>query len=508
MVDGRLGLPNKNIDWFIFISSIALVVLVCVPLALFPDQGRELLDRVFGYVTDEFGIVYVLMSIATMVFLGYLAFGRFGHVLLGSPGKKPDFSTFSWAAMLFCGGIGTSVLYWGTVEWAHYYTAPPFELLPRSDDALRWSVSYPIFHWGFVGWGLYCLPAIAIGYAYHVRKVPSLRLSAACAPVLGKSASGPLGRFIDMLFIVGLLGAASTGIGLAIPLISACLTEMFGVAPSFSLNVAVIAVITALFAVSVYVGLEKGIKRLSNVNVTLAFLLILFVLAVGPTAFILELGTESIGLMLQNFLLMSTATDVFSSGTFVESWTVFYWAWWLALGPFMGMFITKISGGRTIRQVVLGTLGYGTLGCTLFFVVLGSYAVFLEMNDIVDVVDLVGSDDAPLAIVAVLRSLPFGDLVLAFYTVVCLIFAATTYDSASYTLASSATRSLPADEHPERWNRVFWAFTIGVLPFTPIYIGGLRSLQSAVVAVSVPLLFVVVVMSVGLMKSLMADEVG
>ena len=317
---------NENIDWFIFLSSVAIVVLVCVPLVVYPQEGKAVLDRAFAYVTDEFGVAYVLMSVGTMGFLGYLAFGRFGRVVLGSEGQSPDFSTFSWASMLFCGGIGTSVLYWGTVEWAHYYTAPPFDIEPRSASALRWSVTYPIFHWGFVGWALYCLPGVAIGYAYHVRKVSSLRLSAACAPILGKSAAGPLGRFIDMLFIVGLLGAASTGIGLAIPLISACLTEIFGVDPSFTLNVFVIGIITVLFAASVYVGLEKGIKRLSNLNVTLAFLLILFVLIVGPTGFILELGTESVGLMLQNIVIMSTATDAFSSSsTFVASWTVFYW---------------------------------------------------------------------------------------------------------------------------------------------------------------------------------------
>lgn len=499
--------PAANIDWFIFIASVIVVFAVCIPLGMFPEAGAVVLDDAFTYVTEQLGIGYILFSIGAIGLLVFLAFSRFGRIVLGGSGR-PDFSTFSWAAMLFCGGIGTSVLYWGTIEWAHYYQSPPMGLPPESPEALQWAASYPIFHWGFTGWALYCLPAIAVAYAYHVRGVPSLTLSSACQPIIGDWAHRFPGRIIDLTYMIGLVGACSTGIGLAVPLIAASLGWMFGFEDTFALKVVVITVVTVVFAISVWVGLERGIKRLSNLAVWLAFALLGFVLITGPTVYILEFGTATIGFMLQNYITMSTWTDPASSSNFVESWTVFYWAWWLALGPFMGIFITKISGGRTIRQVILGSLGYGTLGTTLFFIVLGNYAIHLELSNELAVLRALDDNGAARAVVEVIASLPLAGVVLPVFCLICVIFAATSYDSASYTLASSTTRALPRNRHPARWNRVFWAIALGMLPITLIQIGGLRPLQSAVVAVSVPLLGVIALMTAGLWRSLHEDDVS
>ena len=497
--------PAASIDWFIFIASATVVFAVCIPLGLYPDDGSVVLDAAFRFVTEKLGIGYILFSIVAIGLLIYLAFSRFGAVHLGDQ-SRPDFGTFSWAAMLFCGGIGTSVLYWGTIEWAHYYQAPPMGVTPHSTEALQWAMAYPIFHWGFTGWALYCLPAVAVAYAYHVRGVRSLTLSAACEPVIGEWAHRFPGRLIDMTYMIGLVGACSTGIGLAVPLIAACLEWLFGFQNTFGLKVVVISMVTLVFAASVWIGLEKGIRRLSNLAVWLAFTLLLFVLVSGPTVYILELGTATFGFMLQKFVTMSTWTDPGARSDFVESWTVFYWAWWLALGPFMGIFITKISGGRSLRQVILGALGFGTLGTSLFFLVLGSYAVHLQESGRLAVLAALNGAGAASAVVDVIASLPLAFLVLPLFGLICVIFAATSYDSASYTLASSTTRALPRDAHPARWNRVFWAVVLGLLPITLIQIGGLRPLQSAVVAVSVPLLVVVGIMTVGLWKSLHQDE--
>ncbi|NOX50307.1 MAG: hypothetical protein GXP16_07190 [Gammaproteobacteria bacterium] len=273
----------------------------------------------------------------------------------------------------------------------------------------------------------------------------------------------------------------------------------------FTLDIIVIVTITLLFAASAWLGLERGIKRLSTLNIFLAFLLIAFVLVVGPTLFILELGLETVGHLLQNFVRMATWTDPLASGNFVESWTVFYWAWWLALGPFMGVFIAKISQGRTMQQVILGCLGYGTLGCTLFFMVLGNYAVYLELNGIVDVLNQITQNGASQAILSVLLTLPWSTVVIILFTVVCVIFAATSYDSAAYTLALAATKDMSEDAHPGRKHRIFWACLLGLLPITLIYMGGLRPLQSAVTLASVPLLVIMVVMSWALWKGLSED---
>ena len=498
------------IDWPVFVGSVALLVSLVTPLALFPEGGKVLLSQAFDYVTQNFGVVYIMAGIFSLGFLLFLAWGRHGNIVFArEPNAVPQFSTFSWSSMLFCGGIGTSVLYWGSVEWAHYYVSPPFDIVGQTAEALPWAVSYPLFHWGLIGWAFYCLPGIAMGYAYYIRGATSLRLSEACATVILPGLRKYLDPVIDLIFVVGLVGACSTGIGLAVPLIGALVCDLLGLdreALGFTLDVVVIVTITILFAASAWLGLEKGIKRLSNINILLAFLLIIFVLLVGPTLFIVELGLESVGVLLQNFVRMSTWTDPLGSSNFVESWTVFYWAWWLALGPFMGVFIAKISRGRTMRQIIVGCLGFGTLGCTAFFVVLGNYTAYLELNNIVDVVGMINAGHAPEAIVSVLRTLPGSTFVVLLFMVVCVIFAATSYDSASYTLATAATKNLPEDEHPGRSHRIFWAFLLGLLPITLVAMGGLRPLQSAVTLASVPLLIVLCLMSWGLWRGLTNHE--
>ena len=495
---------GANIDWFIFGAGAVGILLVCLPLLLFPVAGKEALAAAFSAVTHSLGSVYLLGALGVLLFLIYLAFSRFGKVVLGRS-ATPQYSSFSWASMLFCGGIGTSVLYWGTVEWAHYYAELPFGGAAGTPEATRWSMAYPIFHWGFIGWALYCLPGVAIAYAYHVRRIPVLRLSTACQAALGRHTEGWAGRCVDLLFMVGVLGAVTTGVGLAVEMIVAGLTDLLDTEPTFLLDLAVIIIITSVFAFSVYVGLEAGIKRLSVINVGLALLLLCLVFAVGPTKHILALGAASVEHTLLNFVPMSIWIDPSNSSSFDESWTVFYWAWWLALGPFMGMFITKISGGRTIRAVVLGTIGYGTLGCALFFIVLGGAAHHQEMAGHTPVLALVADGQGPQAVVRVLEALGAGGTLLLLFVVICIIFSATSYDSAAYVLASSATKSLPTHAHPARWHRVFWAFAIGGLPISLIYVGGLVSLQSAVVVTSVPLLLVFALLGTALVKGLMAD---
>ena len=308
------------------------------------------------------------------------------------------------------------------------------------------------------------------------------------------------------LLMLGLLGAAGTGIGLAVPLISNGLSQLFAVPDSFQLKIVVVLAVTAVFAASVYAGLERGIRRLSNLNVVLTLGLLLFVLITGPTLFILKAGTSSLGHVLQNFVRMNSWTEPIGESGFVETWTIFYWAWWIALGPYMGMFVARISRGRSIREVIFGMLGFGTAGCALFFIVFGNYALHLELSGTLSVTSLLQDEGAPQAIIAVVRSLPFSSVVLALFCVVCLVFMATTYDSAAYTLALGATRRIEVGQDPPRWHRLFWAFGIGVLPVTLMFLGGLTPFQTASVVVSLPLIAVGVLMAVSLVRSLREDQ--
>ena len=239
--------PGPNIDWFIFICTAVVIVGVCAPLILFPEKGAQSVSAAFDFVTTNFGVFYIWSASAAVLFLLCLALGRHGRIRLGPEGCQPDFSTFSWAAMLFCGGIGSTVLYWGTIEWAYYYQAPPFDEAPGSAAAIQWAISYPIFHWGITGWAFYCLPAIAMAHAYHVRDQPSLRVSSACRAVMGAQTDGVLGRTVDLLFMVGLVGAAATGVGLSAPLITASISRFADIPEEFYMSLIVVLLGTLLF---------------------------------------------------------------------------------------------------------------------------------------------------------------------------------------------------------------------------------------------------------------------
>jgi len=499
-------MEQNRIDWPSFGLCALILVAASIPLLLYPQSSAAALESLYEFIATQFGILYLFASVAAIGFLAWLAAGRFGAVRLGDADESPEFSELSWVGMLFCAGVGAGLLYWCATEWAFYYDAPPFGAAPRSVEASEWASTYGLFHWGFTAWAFYCLPTVAIAYPYYRRKLDVLRFSVSCHWFLRGREHGPAARAIDFLFMIALLGGAASSLGFSTPMIAACIGWLFGIEASDTLEVAVVVLCIVLFAASVWLGLKKGIKRLSDINVTLAFALLLFVFIVGPTAFLLKTSVNSLGVMAQNFIRMNFWTDPFTNSGFVESWTIFYWAWWIAFAPYVGLFVTRISRGRTIRQLILGMLIWGSLGSWLFYMVLGNYALFLELSGTLDFTGIMKSESGNAAIVAMLEQLPLAAIVIAVFSMISIIFAATTYDSASYTLASSATLHLKAGDDPARWHRVFWAIALGLLPIALMLMNGnLRPIQVILLVVSLPLLFVGILMSVSLVKSLRAD---
>ena len=412
--------------------------------------------------------------------------------------------------MLFCGGIGASILYWGTIEWAYYYQNPPFQLEAGSEEAVRWAATYGIFHWGPIAWCIYMIPAIPIAYFFYVRKQPVLKVSAALMPVIGEAHSfGKLGKFIDILFIFGLLGGAATTLGLAAPLINEGISYLFGIPATTGSQIGVLLLCTAIFAYSSYKGMDEGIKVLSNINFWGAIGLLLFVLFCGPTIFMLETGLDSIGRMLSNFFVMATWAEPFGGmGTFAnthfpQDWTIFYWAWWLVFAPSMGLFVARISRGRTIKQMVSGAVFFGSLGCAMYFMILGNYGLSLQLSGQLDVVGILNAEGATRAIFSILEQLPFSTVIIALFTALCIIFTATTFDSISYILASVVQTNVTED--PMRWNRLFWAFTLSFMPSVLMFMGGLATLQTAAIVGGLPLLVIAVMLMVSGVKAAMLD---
>ncbi len=315
------------------------------------------------------------------------------------------------------------------------------------------------------------------------------------------------GAAIDVFVVAGIVGGTGTSLGLGIPLVSGLLSTLLDTEDSFSLRLGVVAVWTLLFGTSVALGLKKGIRVLADVNVALALALLGFVLAVGPTAFILALSTSSFGLMLDSFFRMSLWLDPVTKSGFPEEWTLFYWAWWVAYAPMLGLFVARISRGRTIRQLVLGEIVWGSLGCAVFYWIWGSYALHLETTGLVDISGALAASGIPAAVLAVLGSLPGSTLVTVAFTILCFVFLATTLDSAAYVIASVCTRDLPGDQQPARWNRLAWAGVLALIAIGLLAVGGVKAAQTSTVVVALPLIPILVVLTASLMRWLRAGDV-
>jgi len=497
--------PFELIDKGTFFGALGLLLAVTLPLVIFPEQGAIWVDLARSFVVENFGFLYLALGAGAGIFMLFIAFSDIGRISLGDPDEAPEFKTSSWAAMLFCAGIGASILYWGTIEWAYYFQAPPFQVEPRSAEAARWAAAYGIFHWGPLAWAIYLIPALPIAYFYYVRHRQVLKVSEALLPVLGeKKAHGNTGRFIDVLFVFGMLGGGATTLGLAAPLINEGVHELFGAPRGITTQIIVLIVCTAIFGGSAYAGLKKGIQNLSIINMWLALGLLAFAFVMGPTVFMANTGLDALGRVLSNIVHMATWIEPFGDFEnfedthFPQDWTIFYWAWWLAFAPSVGLFIARISRGRTIREMIIGSMFFGTLGCFLFFMCLGNFGLYLQLSGQLDVVAILNDQTPTAAIFAILSEMPMRGMVIGVYTLLAVIFTATTFDSISYILAAVVQREI--DDEPMRWNRLFWAAALSFMPITLLLLGGLDTLQTASIVGGAPLLVVAVLLCIAIVK--------
>ncbi|WP_409202313.1 BCCT family transporter [Suttonella sp. R2A3] len=510
-------IPDTRIDKFTFTMVLVILLSVSIPLILFPDQGKAWVSAARSFVTDNFGVAYLAFGATALLFVTYISFSDIGNIKLGKPEDDKEFSNASWAAMMFCGGIGASILYWGLIEWAYYYQGPPFGIEPGSAEAIQWASTYGMFHWGPIAWSIYLVPAIPIAYFYYVRQTPVLKVSQSLMPLVGeKFALSKWGKMFDVFFVFGMVGGGATTLGLASPLITEGLHELIGTPTGAGtagnwMRLFVLLGTTAIFAYSAYQGLKSGIQRLSNINFYLAMALLLFVLVVGPTVFILNTGLEGLGRSLGNLFTMMTTINPFrdhaelgfSTSTFAQDWTVFYWAWWIVFAPTVGLFIARISKGRTIRQMVVGAIFFGSLGCAIFFTILGNYGLYLQINGDLDVINILNDQGATAAIFGILSYLPMHYLVIAVFTFLAVIFTATTFDSISYILASVVQHEV--DDEPHRWNRLFWAFTLCFLPAILMFMGDLSTLQTASIFAGAPLIIILGMMMLSCIRAAKYD---
>ena len=505
---------NKVMDWTTFIGSSVILLIAVIPMMVFPKASQDIITKMNEAVVSTIGSVYLFIGLAILIFVLYIAFGKYGNVTLGKSTDKPEFNNFSWAAMLFCAGIASDILYWGVIEWAFYYQDPPHGGKGMTDSALNYATMYGMFHWGPIAWATFVLPALCIGYLIFVKKKPVFKISQTLRPILKSQTDGYIGQVTDIIFIFGLLGGAATSLALGVPMITAGIERLTGLdGDSMVMRGAILFIITALFAYSSYSGLKKGIKVLSDWNVILSFVLLGFVLIVGPTVFIMETTITGMGNMVKNFFQMATWIEPFGGiggrkeTNFPQDWTIFYWSWWIVYAPFIGLFIARISKGRTMKEVVLGTIIYGTLGCMLFFGIFGNYAVYLQLTGAFDVVQNLNTHGTEATIIEVLHQLPFPNLVIILFLLSAVLFLATTFDSGSYIIAAASQKKVVGE--PLKANRLYWAFALCLLPFALMLVGGERSLEvlkTASLLASVPVLIVFVMMMISFLRTLNEDR--
>ncbi|NJB66498.1 BCCT family betaine/carnitine transporter [Desulfobaculum xiamenense] len=482
-------------DLRIALPAAAVILCASALFILFPQRSAMALDAVFRAITTNFGSLFLWCTLLLTGLAIYFIFGRYGNVRFGGADEKPAFSDFSWISMMFCTGVAGAVMYWAVAEPLFTLSSPPMHAEPFSADAYGWATTYVLFHWGPLTWSWYVICALPVCYMHHKRHSPVLRISAACRDALGPRVDGLPGRIIDIFFCIGLVGSNCAVMGISVPIIAHSLSRTLGVEPTLGLQFGILGLSTVVFSASVALGLERGIARLSHLNVCIALALVAFGLFAGPTLFIVDNFTNAVGQLLSHFPAMSLWTDPHTSGTFPQDWTVFYALWMASYGPFMGLFIARISRGRTVRQIVSLGMVSGILGGWLIHGVFGGFALHQQLTGAVDGVAILRESGAAQAVVAMLGSLPCGTLVLGAYCVFSTIFLATSVDSSAYALSAACTRRMRPGDNPSVSHRFFWAFLQALLPGSMLLVGGLGPMKtwaniagSLMIVVIVPML--------------------
>lgn len=508
-----------KIDYAIWIPGVIITIFLSVVFLKNPSGSLTVLNKILSFMTHQLGWTYIWFTIGALMFCGYLIFGKMGKIILGVKGEKPDFSTGSWIGMIFTASTGSSLLYWGTIEWAYYWQSPPLGAEIGSWQAAELASSYGMFHWGINGWAVYSVISVAVAYAYHVKKRPVLRLSDACAGVIGeKRSKSGLGKFIDVFFIFGVIGGVVTSMGLGVPMIGAAFSNIFGIEHTMRLDIIIIIFWTAAIAITVALGLDKGIKNLSNFNIYFAFgLLVVILIFGGHFVFIVNQTTSAVGVMAQNFIKMSTWTDAVGNSGFPQDWSIFYWAWWVVYAPALGLYIAKISRGRSIRQVVLGSLLWGSLGSWVFFSILGNYSMALQFahdgreafkggvsENILGIMSDKGAADAVIATIAAIPYISkitvLGFLILAFIAMI------TGQITIAFTLASVTSKELKQSQEPSRWNSVTWSILLGLISASLLLMNALKPLQTLSVVTAFPLMAILIIIAISGFKMIKKDH--
>ncbi len=497
----RLGL--NAIPQIFFISAAIAIAFVVIAIPF-----REGVGAVFGTLSTltyvNFGWFYVLSVSGLLGFLIWVALSRYGTIRLGPDDARPEYPTVTWFAMLFAAGIGTILMFWGVAEPLSHFANPPLDDMEAgSTEAAQHAMNIALYHFGFHTWTIFTMPALAIAYFTYRQGLP-MRISSIFYTVLGRRVFGPIGWTIDVIALLGTLFGVAVSVGLGTLQLNSGLNYVFGIPVSQFSQVVIVLVITLIATISVALGLDRGIKRLSEFNIVIALIVMLFVWVVGPTLFITSGTVQNFGNYLQNLAWMSFWTEAYEGTSWQQSWTVFYWAWTISWAPYVGIFIARISKGRTIRQFVAGALGAPLLFTVIWFSVFGLAAMDLELNRGVDLTTQVEAD-VSVALFHFLENLPWSWLTSTLSLIVIIVFLTTSADSAALVIDLLSRRD---DQPSQTWQRIFWTLMLGLIAATLMLGGGLPALQNVITTLGLPFCVLLVFMAVAMTRAMHADYLG
>ena len=504
---GRLG-PFPRVSRPVFLTSAILILAFIIFGAFFNELASEVFGQAKAFVSMRFGWFFIMVVNLTLVMSIYLIFSRYGDIRLGHQNEDPEYNLVSWIGMLFSAGIGIGLLYWGTAEPLYHFMAPPLGE-PETIAAAKQAMNISFLHYGLHVWAIYGMVALSLAYFHYRRGLP-LAIRSTLYPLIGKKIYGPMGHTVDILAVFGTMFGVVTTLGLGVLQINSGLDSLFGIPNNITVQIILIVIITMLAGLSLLMGLDKGIKRLSDINIFFTIVLLSFVIILGPTQFIFNSFFENIGNYLHQVIPLGLWTESYEGeANWQSSWTVFYWAWWISWSPFVGVFVARISRGRTIREFILGVLLIPITILFLWFTAFGGSAVHMELMAAVDpsianpgLVEAVRADTGS-AIFKLMESYPLTAALNGLIVVMIVLWFVTSSDSASFVIDMLTSGG---DSNPPKIQRLFWAGTEGVIAAVLLAAGGLGALQAASIVSGFPFAVVIVIMMYSLLRGLSRDR--
>lgn len=496
--------PTVKMDKFLAISSLSVVFLSVIALAVYSEQSIAIAQKLMEWSTSLFAGPVLLFTFFAVLFVFILAFSKYGKIKLGE--SKPEYGTATWIFMFILAGLGSSTLYWGFLDWAYYYQTPGLNIAPNSPEALKHSVPYTMFHWTISAWSIYALASITVCYSFHVRKNKGLSLASIIESITGFKSTGIVGRFIDLLFLLCMFGALTISLVLTAVTFTNILSGLTGIPNTFVTNAVIVLAVSVLFALSSYVGMDSGMKRLSSMVCFAVMGYALYVFIVGPTQFIVNNTITSIGLMFSNFVSMSLFTDPLGDGKFTREWTVFYWLWWTSYAPGVALFVTRVSKGRTIKEVILAMVLGGSAGMWFYFGVFENYSIYHFINGTVNVPEILSTQGGEVAIAQLLNLLPAGTLMMWIFLGIMVIFLAAHMDAVGYAVSATCSRGLQEGQDPSPNVRLFWCLMLTLVPLAMIFSKApLDTMKAATIITALPFIVIILVQTYGLVRWLRED---